>query len=173
MRSHSVLVEKCEFWLVRMLSQYESHIKKRCCRRCSVSLQDPRHKVSSICSTFRTTSFSLKDICALGGGRARSCTSLEMRYTCLTKVTRKQKRNPIENMLLLPWHRSACVCHKHASLPSKSIFKEHFGRPANILFSSGNVQNNLVLPSLFLWFECWIINGLSTLPHQAQHTQFS
>lgn len=68
----------------------------------------------------------------------------------------------------------ASVCHEHASLPSKSIFKQHFGRLANIFFffffSSGNFQNNLVLPSLFLWFEYWIINVLPALPHQAQHT---
>lgn len=136
-----------------MLSQYESQVKKYA-------------TFSLLALPFLPVLF----LCALSGGRVRCCTSLEMRYTCLTKVICKQKKKPNWEHAALLWHCSACVCHKHAPLPSKSIFKELFRRPANILFSSGNVQNNLVLPSLFLWFVCWIINDLSTLPHQAHYS---
>ena len=123
--------------------------------------------------------FSLKDMHALGGGGgggvgARRCASLEMYHTCLTKVICKQKRNPIENTLLCHG-TTPCLCVPRACLIT---FKEHFQTAFREAcqhsppppFSSGNFQNNLVLPSLFLWFERWIINVLPALPHQAQHT---
>ena len=111
----------------------------------------------------------------LVGVGARYRTSLEMNYTCLTKVICKQKRNPIENMLLCHG-TTPCLCVPRACLIT---FKEHFQTAfwearqhffSFFFFSSGNFQNNLVLPSLFLWFEYWIINVLPALPHQAQHT---
>lgn len=71
---------------------------------------------------FSPGSFSVKDMYALSGGRARSCTSLEMYYMCLTKVICKQKRNPIENMLLCHG-TTPCFCVPRACLIT---FKEHF-----------------------------------------------
>lgn len=82
----------------------------------------PRPNVSSISSTFSPTFYSLKGVYALSGGRARSCASLEMYYMCLTKVICKQKRNPIENMLLCHG-TTPCFCVPRACLIT---FKEHF-----------------------------------------------
>lgn len=59
---------------------------------------------------------------ALSGGRVQSFTSLEMYNTCLTKVICKQKRNPIDNMLLCHG-TTPCFCVPAACLIT---FKEHF-----------------------------------------------
>lgn len=59
---------------------------------------------------------------ALSVGRAWSCASLEMYYTCLTKVIWKQKRAPDENELLC-CGPAPCFCVPQACLIT---FKEHF-----------------------------------------------
>ena len=108
---------------------------------------------------------------ALLGGRVWSCASLEMYYTCRTKVICKQKRNPIENMLLCHG-TTPCFCVPRACLIT---FKEHFQTAfweacQHFFFPQEIFITIWVLPSLFSWFEYWIINVLSALPHQAQHT---
>lgn len=58
----------------------------------------------------------------LSVGRPWSCASLEMYYTCLTKVICKQKRAPDENELLC-CGTAPCFCVPQACLIT---FKEHF-----------------------------------------------
>lgn len=101
---------------------YCRHIKFGISGFTLVKFRDPRRKVSSIFHTLSLRSFSVKDMYALSGGRAGSCISLEMFFMCLTKVICKQKRNPIENMLLCHG-TTPCFCVPRACLIT---FKEHF-----------------------------------------------
>lgn len=76
---------------------------------------------------------------------------------CLTKVICKQKEIQLRTGCFTVAPLPALACHEHASLPSNSIFKQHFGSRASVFLSSGNFQNNLVLPSLF--FFIWTLNN--------------
>lgn len=82
----------------------------------------------------------------------------------------KEKRNPgRERAACFAAALLFCLCVPRASLIT---FKEHFQtafRDACQHFSFlRNFSKQFGLPSLFLWFELWIINVRSSLPHQAR-----
>lgn len=173
--SHSLLVEINPFSLLRTVLLLASKILRRC--HLSVPVNDLIHKVSCI-NVFHfhsSRSFILEIVQrGLGGGRAQLSSSLEMYHTCLTKVICKQKKRAIWEHAALPWIYSLSLCATSMPHYLQTAFSNCISGalPSFLspIFLLGNFQNNLVLPSLFLWFDYWIINVVSALPHQAQHT---